>query len=812
MNSFLILTIVSVILCLGTGGILFQKRNIIEILTLGISWFFCSYILATMTLFVLDEYSLFRGIGITACLDLLLFLLVYLKYQPKKLEINWNIKKILIPVIIAVIGLAFVSQKNELFGMGQDEGVYQCVAINFMHGYDDRQQDFIEYDLLDSEESKKSFQTAVHNKLVGYDIPSKNYPDTVYDRTISPVSGIYHGIPTYAAMLALWGNLFGMAHMAEIQNIFYLLAILLLYFVCQNLNLKSCSAITACSLFALSPIVIWVAKSTLTEMFLAVLILLFLYFLTDKQKPEQVKFSVLPIAVFSCYHVSIYTILPYILLVYAGLYFFTRKNIFAILLNIMIPIYLASYFAMRQVQPFYTMNNYRSVFVGGVNVQNISQAVVITGLILEIICLVYFIIIDKHVKIIYLKKNSKFLKWLLVCLLALPILYIIYKSMDKLETLEESVSLTIIGFIENAGMLLIPVGIIIALLKSKLFLVSKEKLVIFISFFYCVLIYSSFLRFEIDYYDYYARYLVPFIPVAILFGVTAIDNLSKIIIYPVMIASLCFSMPYANFLRTHKDDTRMEWENLEDITMHINQNDCVVIENYYLSTLWLPIKAITQAHVYPAEKNIQEQLDLLALQYENVYLIASKSYTYDLDNNLEIIYTDMINCMEDKNTSAEKGMPLEFKAQARQIYLYSYLHDWLRYPASTINHYKLYGFGDYEKTFCWTNSENSAIRCILEQKDYDLTVNLASKLPLRELDREVFPVRLVINGSIVDTQIISDSNNGKSLVFKIPARYLQDGSNAIGFQTDIWEASIINQQDTRIVGIPIQSMVFEIRN
>ncbi|MDE5737908.1 MAG: hypothetical protein K2H93_06040, partial [Oscillospiraceae bacterium] len=289
MNSFLILTIASVVLCLGIGRILFQKKNIFEMIVIGISFFFCSYILGTMLLFVLDEYSLFKGICITAGFDLLIFLLAYLKYQPKRLEINWNIKKFMIPVLISVIGLCFVGNKNELFGMGQDEGVYQCVAINFMNGYDDRQQDFIEYDLLDSEESKKNFQTAVHNKLVGYDIPSKNYPDTVYDREISPVSGIYHGIPTYAAMLALWGNLFGMAHMAEIQNIFYLLAIFLLYFVCQNLNLKSCSAITACSLLALSPIVIWVAKSTLTEMFLAVLILLFLYFLTDSQKSEQVK-------------------------------------------------------------------------------------------------------------------------------------------------------------------------------------------------------------------------------------------------------------------------------------------------------------------------------------------------------------------------------------------------------------------------------------------------------------------------------------------------------------------------------------------
>lgn len=812
MNSFLILTIASVIFCVATGFILFQKRNIIEIVILGISFFFCSYILGTMLLFVLDSYTLFRGIAVTAGLDLMLVLLAYLICKPQRLQVDWQIKKFLVPLLISVIGLCFVSEKNELFGMGQDEGVYQCVAINFMHGYDDRQQDFAEYHLLDSEESRENFQTAVHNKLVGYDIPKENYPDTVYDREVSPVSGIYHGIPTYGAMLAMWGTLFGMANMADIQSVFYILAIFLLYFICQNLKLKPYSAIAACSAMALSPIVIWVAKSTLTEMFLAVLLLLFLYFLTASQYSEQVAYSILPIAVFSCFHVSIYTLLPYVLIVYAGLYFFTRRSVFAILLCVTVPIYQISYLAMHQVQPFYTMNNYRAVFFGNINVQNITEVIVIACLVLEIACAGYLWVMKKFVKRIYLKKNSRFMKWLLICMTALPLLYMIYQATAKLETVEQGISLTITGFIQNAGIVLLPAGIIMALAKSNLFLASKEKLVIFVSFFYCVLIYASCLRFEIDYYDYYARYLVPFIPAAVIFAVTALDNAGGKLLYPILLASLCFSMPYANFLRTHKDDTRMEWETLEDITMHIGQNDCVVIENYYLPTLWLPVRAITDADVYPSEKNIQDQLELLSFSYENVYFISRQSYTYDLDNNLEMIYTDMINCMEDKNANPEKGMPLEFKAQARQIYLYAYLHDCLEYPASTINHFQLYGIGDYEKTFCWTDSENSAIRCILEQKEYNLTVNLASSLPLAQLEREVFPVRLLVNGRIVDTKVITDKNNGKSLVFRIPEKYLQDGSNAIGFQTDVWKASVIHPEDDRIIGIPLQSMVFEVRD
>lgn len=827
MNLFLLLTVLAVLCSVGITGILFRERSVAEILILGICYFLCSYITGTMGLFVLDQYTLFRGIAVTAGLDLLLLGISFLicrrnpDFDFKNININFNFnnnsKKILIPVIISLIGLAFVSQKNELFGMGQDEGVYQTVAINFLNGRDARQQDFAEYHGLETEDARETFRTAVHNKLVGYDIPAENYPDTVYQRDVSDVSGIYHGIPTYGALLALWGKLFGMAHMAEIQNLGYVLVIFLLYFLCENLGLQPASMITACSITALSPIVIWVSKSTLTELFLAVIILLFLYFLTASGSPGNFRyagFSLIPVIVFGCYHVSIYTMIPYVILIYAGLYFFAEQNkkLFAGLLLLTPPVYLASYFAMRHVQPFYTMNNYRVVFVSGINVNNITQAVVIVCAILELFCMVYLAIVHRIStrKEILLHPDSRFLKWLLICMTALPLLYITYQATAKLETSGEIVSLTILGFVQNSGMILLPVGVVLLFARTRHFLESPEKLVIFVSFFYCVLIYSGLLRFQIDYYDYYARYLVPFIPVAVIFSVLATDFLGRKVLYPVMILSLCMAMPYSDFLRTHRDDTRMEWEILEDLTTHITDQDCVVIEDAYLATLWLPIRAITGAEVYPVlEDHPEEQLKSLAPDYENLYFISAKSCTYDLDYNLELIYTDIINCMEDKNSDPAQGMPLEFKAQARQIFCYAYLHDCLEYPASTINHFQLYGIGDYEKTFCWTNAENSAIRCIVPQEEYFLTVNLSCSIPLQELGRSVFPVRLLVNGRYTDTKVITEQNNGQSLTFRIPAKYLQDGSNLIGFETDLWRASVINPQDSRMLGIPLQSMEFE---
>lgn len=813
MNLFLICAAVSAVCCLGISGIVFHQKNCIEILILAVCCFFCSYIAGTMILFVLNDYSLFRGIAVTAGLDFILLVISCLKCKPdfrEDFKLNPDAGRIFIPVIVSVIGLAFVSQKNEIFGMGQDEGVYQIVAINFLNGLDERQQDFAEYHNLETEESRENFRTAVHNKLIGYDIPEANYPDCSYDRDVSEVSGIYHGIPTYAAMLAFWGKLFGMSHMTEIQSLFYILVIFLIYFICENLKLKSASMLTACVTAALSPVVIWVGKSTLTEMFLAVILLLFLYFLTDQEHPEYVGFSIIPVMIFGCYHVSVYTMIPYIIIIYAGLYFFTQRKIIAGLLLATPPVYLASYFAMRQVQPYYTMNNYRVVFGNGINVDNITQIIPVACAILEIFCIVYSLIVWKisSRKEIILDPDSRTLRWLLICMTALPLLYHIYQATAKFETVEESISLTILGFAQNAGIVLFLAGLILLFARTGNFLESPERLVIFVSFFYCILIYSGFLRFQIDYYYYYARYLVPFIPIAILFSVTSIDFLGRKFLYPVMILSLCFAMPYADFLRTHKDDTRMEWEILEDITTHITEHDCVVIEDTYLFTLWLPVRAITGAEVYPAENALAEQLERLSGNFENLYFITGKSYTHDTDYNLELIYTDMIQQMEDLNNQSESGMPLEFQAEAKQIFCYSYLHDCLEYPASTINHFQLYGIDKYEEKFCWTNAEYAAIQCILEQENYTLTVNLAGMIPLGAVEQPEFPVELSVNGRIIAEQIITEETNGQALVFEIPADVLRDGSNILGFHTPVWDASEINAKDDRILGIPLESLQF----
>lgn len=822
MNTFLIFIIISVLLCLGICALIFRNRNIIFIAVMGAITFFSSYILGSMALFVIDRYTLFRAAAVTAALDIVVFAAALFFNLPKPFSIKkmlsfeFDLRTVLIPIVISILALPLAANKNELFGMGQDEGVYQCVAINLMNGLDDRQQDFEEYHLLGSDEARENFQWFVRNKLVGYDIPTEDYPDTVYDRSVSEVSGIYHGIPTYASVLAMWGELFGMKNMMGVESVFYVLTIFMVCFVCQNLKLKPLSETAAAVITAFSPIVIWVAKSALTEMFLAVLVTAFIFFLTDSDRPGTQTLSIIPVAVFSCYHVSIYTMVPFILIVYGGMYFFTRRKAFAVLMPVTIIGYLISYFLMRHVQPFYTMNNYRSIFVNGINVHNISIVVVVACVAMMAVSAVFIFFSAKtkgsfqYEAFMAKLRNVRILQILLIAMLLLPLLFIVYKSFGKFESFEEAGSLAIVGFAANAGILLLPSAVIIALIRPKIFLESPSRLVVFIAFFYCVLVYSAFLRFDIQYYYYYARYLAPFIPAAVIFAALALDRFGAKLLIPTAAVSLLFVAPYDHYLMRNVDDTRMEWDVVNDITDCVTQEDCVVIDRLNAPTLWLPVRAITGAHIYPLEADMDEQFLGLKEKYANVYFISSTPYTYNLESDLEIVYMNSVHCMEDKNSETKCWIPLPdtFTEENNQIYMYRSMTYQYVYDEAVIASHGLYGFDELESSFCWTNQEMAGVRCMLEKDDYELTVDLGCSIPLKEIGGERFEVKLYINGALVDSDDITPENNGKELVFTIPAECINNGSNVIGLETKLWSASIVADEDQRMLGIPLRSLVF----
>lgn len=818
MNIFAVLCILGVLFSFGAACVWLRKRTVAEAAVLGTVLFFFTYVFGSMALFVIDRFSLFRAAAAALGLDILAFgaAVFFRRSKPfrlkKLIDLDLSVKDILIPIAVCIAAVPFVSVKNEIFGMGQDQGVYQIQALNFMYDDNARQKDIEEYHLLEDPEARSQFEYEVRS-MGGYDIQSWDYPETVYDHDISPVSGIFHGIPTYTAMLAMWGELFGAENMADIGTVFYILTICLVYYICRNLKLKAASRICACVLTAMAPVVLWVAKSTLTEMFTAVILVTFIYLITNDERPREKWMSIIPAAVFGCYHVSIFTMLPLFVMIYGGMYVFTREKQYAVLTPAVTAGYLASFFMMKQVQPMYTMNNYRDIFVGGINVHNLTAVVTAASVGLIIISCAFIFIVSRTNKDFREARFSKSLsesrpfRIFAAMLMIIPLAFIFINAMRKYDSWDEASHASILGFGVNAGLVFVVLGGVLALFTTRYFIEKNSRLVVFVMFFYCVLVYSAFLRSEIQYYYYYSRYLAPFIPVAVIFAALSLDRLGGRVIYPAAALSIVINVPFIRWQKEAKDDTRMEWSVLEDITDIVDEESCVVVCSKYDPELWLPLRTITGADVYPLNESDPDQFLELKGRYDKVFCISDKELPGE---EFEVYYKNVVNHSEDdlNNTGDFVPMSLKYMEVQDDIYVYSYEKYKLTYKAAEDYRY-FNGFSGIEGNFCWTAQENTEILGKLYPADYSVTLSFGTVIPFDHLDTDEISVTMYMNGEPVGTADISPESNCTDITFDVPEELIEDGENVIGLETDMWDTHDVNPNDNRIVGVPLSSVVFK---
>ena len=797
----------------------FRKKNIFEGTVMGVVMWFFAHIFASMGLFVIDKYTIFRaGCGALAISAAVMLLVLFLRRsKPFRwrhiFKNDFSLKEMLIPVIVCILAVPFVAQKNEYFGMGQDQGVYQTQAILFMQGDTKRQKDISEYHDLESDQEREQFRKDVQAHLRGYDVPDEDYPDTVYDRSVSPVSGIIHGIPTYSALLAMWGTMFGMSNMQGFETLLFICMIFIVHFICRNLKLKPAASACACAAAAFAPVIIWAAKASLTEMLLTLLPVTFLYFMTDDDDPKHKWLSVIPIAVFGCYHVSVYTMIPMFVLIYGGMYVFTRDRQYAVLMPATILGYLASYFMMRQIQPFYTMNNYSPVFVGGIGVNNITMIVSALSAAAAVAVILFAFIVKKRTKKDFSSIKftrdaaaSKGFRLLLRLMIILPCAYIIVRALMKYSSWQEASHLALWGFAGNAGLILMPLGMIFAVIYAAYFAERQQRLVLFLMFFYCILVYSSFLRYDIQYYYYYSRYLTPFIPVAVIFSAAALDRAGGKVLIPVTAVGLIYVAKFDKYLMLNKDDTRMEWSVIEDITDFVDSEDCVVISPTYASRLWLPVKSMTGAKVMVEDTDDAGQIDRLAARYGKVIVITEK-FLDEAEHTA--LYSNKLHHIEDDMVDTGTLLPLSrsFWVTEEDIRVFSY--DKYRFIYTAAGDYaKMSGVSDLESFFCWTNSEKAQIECGLYPGDYDITMEIGCGLPLDKMGTDRVEVTLLMNGEKIGTEAITPENNGQPLHFEVDSEQIEDGENILEIQSPLWSASVSNPADSRQLGIAVQSVRF----
>ena len=793
---FVLVTIIAIIFFI-------PQINFIKSVVFGLISCIGIYILISGILFWIDIFTLFLAVLICLITSIVLLVcaIIFNNIHKHEIKLFNNLNDSILLIIILLIAFFFSKDQFEIHGMGQDEGVYQVKAIALMEGYTKNQLDFEEYHLLTSEDNKERYYYQIIRQ-VGFDNYDSGFPTLDVENELSDVSGHFHGIPTYASLLALWATIFGLKNMMGIQIVAFLCAICLLWFILDLLKCKRHYKFLFTLLYALSPQVLWIAKSSLTEMILALIMLMFFY-LTLHNNEKCVLASSLCVLVFSFYHVSAFTIMPYFFLLYL-IYFIYTKNKLCIISGILsLTFFEVGLLMMANVSPTYTFNNITGSLQNIVSFINYNRIIPLS-IICILICILIYVFVYKFIdnKFNFQGVISKFTIILISCSIA-KIVYNIYDIYRELHSLKQTFyRLCFDGYMFSIGIIVGIAIIITMLIKTKYMQKDKNMIILLFSFGYLILFISAFLRTEVRFYYYYGRYFVPYISIILIVGATIWTVWYKRWRFLFIAASILLIIPFSFVMVNEKDDTRMNWEVLTDISDVIEDNSVIMFkqistqgEVQIAQTLMLALKYMNDAYVYP---QLTEVLERQFDSDEMIYYITDQEIEFG-----ELLYSNIVYSSDDYQNDGTHGLIIPYTKSFTKFEYTIYVYGM---DGSDGFYYYDYeeGFSTSEETHRWTDNTYSEIHLYLYNTD---TRELCIYLGPEAL--EDISIDISVNGYNVENVIVKEGESNQIIKLSISDEILTEGKNILSFRSNTWRPSEYGSEDGRTLGFSIIKIVYD---
>lgn len=690
------LSVLSVgILCYLAGCLSF-KRDYMKCFVIGLSAFFCEYVVLSGILFVFDAFRIAGTLWGLLVINLLLLIIIGRKH-PFKVE-SFEFKKYSIFLIVFVLLIPIYQAGNGFFGMGQDQGVYQTKALFLMKDKTDKQIYYDEIEQMDSEEETEAFVEDVF-RYPGFDRYELTWWFNTKADKVNDTSGYFHGVQTFPALLAWSGTLFGVEHMMLCQMFFLFLYLAVVSFLCDEITTRQWVKATVLIVTGFSPIVLWVAKAALTEMFLGLLIVLFFYFLKEG-RGKKIWCTLIPLITFSFYHVTIYTLLPLFVCIYL-LYFLKsgeKRYLYVSMVNVLG--YLAGFFAMLRVNPTYTENNYFNGigFLPFLTVKNLPIVVCI-------MCMAAFLV---HLFMLLMKKSKEewlnrfFSGWIFkIGLMGVFVLFALVILKRKDCSIQ---NLNIAGYAMMTGVIILPVigGLFLwKFFREKDFLNDTFKVVIFSSFLYTVILYSAVFRVEIPHYYYYARYLVPYISIVALTFAYLAEKVKWPFLALITVFAGAFYVKYDTLLYTQPDDTRVSWREFTAVLDSLEEKGKTVVlvdEEVGITYRWA-VKGWTNADTYLVYDDLEDKLEQCDEDYETIYYITVENTDFGNRKATEVLHVKNQACEDLGLRGKTTSLPVEFVEEETDQYVYIVEPSRYEYNIADFEEIVYSGLGAVENSF-----------------------------------------------------------------------------------------------------------------
>lgn len=801
-----------VLLSIGfaAGGRYLQEKehDAEKLLILSVVHYFMNYVLVSGILFWMNRFTIKRAALLTCGLFFTYFLWAFYKADRQDRERSIKGRSEWISLFAVFAAVVFSSGHFEFYGMGQDQGVYQTEAMLLYYGEPMKGVIADEYDELTDEKYKQYYKRFI-SKKAGYDLLKDNtfVPGIDEDEILSEVEGNWHGIPTYAAILGLCAKIFGLPHMQVFGTVCLICLLFMMEFILASFRVKQGIRALAILLLGISPQVIWIKKSALTEGFLAVLIITYLYYMTAAPQKDRIK-SCIPIVVFSFYHVTVFTMMPMFLCIYWLMYVRSKDRVYLKCAKISIAGYVTGFFMMWMVQPKYTLLNYRY----GLRFLSRQQLFGVIAIVIAASIAAYiFTVILPEIRIA--EKVCMSDQWIMGCakwVCVAGIGWILVRAVMKQYTASDYQMLTLICYSVLSGFIIVP--FILVRVCGQKYEVDHNKLVLLVMFAWCIVIYSVLMRRDIQYYYYYARYIMPYLALILIFFLVLETNIYRQAVCLLFGCILLF--PYANKLRLNQDDSHMDWnvvmeviENTKEGTTVLMDIDESIVDISRL--LYFPLKAARNVKVYPVMNTVEETLEYIPEEYRSQYTYMTKDTRNMDDKWLKLVYKNNSVFKEDnlRNKSGWNGLVTAFPEQPYTISIYKTMNE-TKVIDRSINECFTSGWASLNNAgFRWMRGKTAFVECYLHADDYYMQITTGDGIPFDRLSIDSIETEVFINQTFLQ-KIKFSKETGTADAIWIPKEYVKDGYNEIQFKSDTWSPAEYGSSDQSVYGFSVDSIQF----
>ena len=625
---YILFGVLSLVFAYVMTALIYRKIELGKLLIVGTGLFISMYIIVSGLLIWIDKFSIMRGECFTLLAEIIVIIILFM--MGRKIPRIYPAFKKYFPLLAVLIVAVFISssQKAGLYNTEQDEGLYQMKAMLYMGGYNSNILSFEEYENIDNGAEKNVYFTKMSEMTGLYEVSNENMqPGDLPGYEV-------HGIATFAALLALWGKMFGLASMTGVLTLCYVLTIGLAWIICDNFKLDKILSLAIAVLTAVCPIILWSSMNILTEILLTMLFTCYIAMVTDNFKKKIYNWSVIPVIAYCYTHVTAIGLLPLFILTYLYLFWAAGKKSSLVSVVLTTVGYVTGLRMMYVSSEVYTSDKFVFIFNKTGNHINDNNIVLIMMIILGIfdailIAFEFFGINSKIRKSFkHMKKKSKNIKMFKVvtCILVLVLLvlftFIAFKSVKGGNDLSKVSSLC---FVIMTGYLMFPIALIGMILNSTKIFKESRRMIIMGTLVYTLIAYAAVLYKDIYYYYYYARYYAMFMIPVLVMAALILNYFRPIYYLPVVLIAGVLLVVNNSILYNERDLTYGDFTIVNSIASCVDQQDAVILmdDAYAINKMFMvPVKAMTGADIYFLNEDYSAQIQRIKSQYEDVFVLG----------------------------------------------------------------------------------------------------------------------------------------------------------------------------------------------